>query len=59
MSPGACQFGSPSGKDRQDRGALSAMVVALLFAVVAVTSFAVEQSVTLTGLPPLSSSAGR
>jgi hypothetical protein len=50
MNPGAYLSDLPPGKQR-DHGVAWASVVAILFAVVAAISFAVDQSVTLSNLP--------
>jgi hypothetical protein len=50
MSPGASLYDLPPDKER-DHGIAWASVVAILFALVAAISFAVDQSVTLTNLP--------
>ena len=47
MSRLASASGPPRDRDEHDRGALLASVIAVLFAVIAVISFAVDQSVTL------------
>jgi hypothetical protein len=44
---------SRPGGPRRDHSVLWASVIALLFAAVAATSFAVDQSVTLSSLPTL------
>jgi hypothetical protein len=51
MSPGASMFHLPHGRHDHD-GVASAMAVAILFVMVAAISFAVDQSVTLSSLPP-------
>ena len=50
MSPGAslCELASDTRRDRDGRWAAA---IAILFAVVALTSFAVDQSLTLSSLP--------
>ena len=59
MSPGASLYGSPPNKER-DHGVAWASAVAILFAVVAALSFAVDQSVTLSlPAPPPPTSTGR
>ena len=51
MSPGASLYELPPNKHR-DQGAVAwALVIAILFALVAALSFAVDQSVTLSNLP--------
>ncbi len=48
MGPGASVY------DRRDPGGIGwATVIAVLFAAIAAISFAVDQNVTLSGLPPL------
>ena len=51
MGPGASLYDLPPDKGRDPRGVAWASVIAVLFAVVAVTSFAVDQNVTLSSLP--------
>jgi len=46
-----------SGKVHHDRGEVSAIVVAILFAAIAVISLAVDQSVTLSPLPAATSAS--
>ena len=60
MSPGASLYGSPPDKER-DQGVAWASLIAILFAVIAALSFAVDQSVTLSSLPasPPAGSTGR
>jgi hypothetical protein len=50
MSPGASLHDTAPDK-HGDHDVVWALVIAILFAVVAATSFAVDQSVTLSSLP--------
>ncbi len=61
MSPGASIYHSPP-KERGDHGGVGwATAIAILFAMVAAISFAVDQSVTLSSLPapPPAADTGR
>jgi hypothetical protein len=51
MSPGASSYGLTPDKPQEDGGVALALVIAILFVVVAAISFAVDQSVTLSSLP--------
>jgi hypothetical protein len=53
MTPSASMNTSWPGEPHRDNGVLWASLIALLFAAVAATSFAVDQSVTLSSLPTL------
>ena len=52
MTPSASMNVSEPNQRRRERGVLWASVVALLFAAVAALSFALDQTVTLSSLPP-------
>ena len=52
MSPGASISGSAPDKQHPESGVTWALVIAILFAAVAAISFAVDQAVTLSNLPP-------
>ena len=59
MSPGASIYGSPPTKEC-DRGVAWASLIAILFALLAALSFAVDQSVTLSlPAPPPAAGTGR
>lgn len=51
MTPSASMNIGKPNEPYRDRGVLWAALIALLFAAVAATSFAIEQSVTLSSLP--------
>ena len=61
MSPGASFYDGSRDSRGGPGGVAWASVIAILFAAVAATSFAVDQSVTLSSLPaaPPTGSAGR
>ena len=61
MSPGASVFHPPPRErgDDHGHGAFWATAIPILFALVAVISFAVDQSVTLSSLPAPPASTGR
>jgi hypothetical protein len=58
MNPGASIYHLPPDRRQNSRGVGWASAIAILFAVVAAVSFAVEQSVTLSGLPAPPPAAG-
>jgi hypothetical protein len=51
MSRGASWYDLPPNEHRDPRGVAWASVIAILFVAFAAISFAVDQSVTLSGLP--------
>jgi hypothetical protein len=51
MSPGASAYDVPPDDRRDPGGVAWASVIAILFAAIAATSFAVDQSVTLSSIP--------
>jgi hypothetical protein len=51
MSPGASLYDLPPGNRRGPGGIAWASVIAILFVAIAAISFAVDQNVTLSGLP--------
>ena len=53
MSPGASSYGLTPDKPREDGGVALALVIAILFVAVAIISFAVDQSVTVSILANL------
>ena len=61
MSPGTAFHFFHRGRPSESSGTASAVLIAILFAVVAAISFAVDQSVTLSNLPapPPPHNAGR
>lgn len=60
MSPSAFfQHRGSWGERHDEHSAAWSWVIAILFAVVAATSFAVDQTVTLSSLPAPAHSAGR
>jgi len=61
MSPGASVFHWRARPPGEERGAGWAAAIAILFAAVAATSFALDQSLTLSSLPapPAASDIGR
>ena len=53
MSPGTAFHLFPRRAASEGSGTAGALIIAILFAVVAAISFAVDQSVTLSNLPAL------